>query len=647
LYVKIEGSEFILEDIDVDELYLKYEDERLYLYKRDNGFALPFEDLQGFLTKRNEPIYFYDGYENVIQVNQHSKVKFEAETYLKEEKHTYFIFINRDNHLSLVYNKRPPVAYLYNRDARLVHKEMKNNAVELHVEFSSRFFKPISSSCIIKIRGEGRKEKVRAYEIQSEKMNDTAYNTIVKFQIKHKHTKRLIGDEVPYEKYDTKIYDVFFNYQIEEYTLSRGTLRLGFPLDQSDAHEDESWIDFNETHMILHKSYPTMHGNLSFRFIPVPKDTYEYYRSGTYKPLIENNKKTIVCLEYPEKAQENGFLFFKYLVSKYKRKYNIYYLVSRESPDLRNLEPYKEHIVFYKTVENFQLVQQADVICHTHMSGYALPFISNKTDELLQTKDRIFLQHGILGSKNVSNIYGNSEDKKVADKIIVSSDREKNITINDYNFKEEDVIIAGIARFDRVIKERRKWIKKFKNRNKILIMPTWRNGLHTLSEDQFMETDYYKAYQSLITDPALEKIANQKQLIISFYLHRNFQQFTHLFDSDFVHILAQDDYAVNELLADNQILITDYSSVGLDFALMHKKVLYYRPEELAGSDMMEEPENFLPGQIVHNHADLFENLQDYKMDEAYKQNLHLLYKYNDTKACKRIADMMIESFLTD
>src|SRR5699024_12216479 len=130
---------------------------------------------------------------NMKEENKKKKIKDEAEKYVKEENHTYFIFINRDNHLSLVYNKRPPVAYLYNRDARLVHKEMKNNAVELHVEFSSRFFKPISSSCIIKIRGEGRKEKVRAYEIQSEKMNDTAYNTIVKFQIKHKHTKRLIG----------------------------------------------------------------------------------------------------------------------------------------------------------------------------------------------------------------------------------------------------------------------------------------------------------------------------------------------------------------------------------------------------------------------------------------------------------------------
>src|SRR5699024_4031830 len=235
-----------------------------------------------------------------------------------------------------------------------------------------------------------------------------------------------------------------------------------------------------------------------------------------------------------------------------------------------------------------------------------------------------------------ANLYENDENRKVADKLIVSSDREKNLIVNEYGFKNDEVIITGLARFDRVIKERRKWIKKFKNRNKILIMPTWSNALHTLSEDQYMETDYYKAYQSLITDPALEKIAKQKQLIISFYLHRNFQQFTHLFDSDFVHILAQDDYAVNELLADNQILITDYSSVGLDFALMHKKVLYYRPEELAGSDMMEEPENFLPGPIVHNHADLFENLQNYKMDEAYKQNLHLLYKYNDTKACKRI-----------
>src|SRR5699024_12429199 len=99
-------------------------------------FFLPFEDLQGFLTRKNEPIYFYDGYEDVIQVNQYSKVNFESEAYLKEGKHTYFIFVNRDNHLSLIYNKRPPVAHLYNRDATLVHNEVKNNEIELHVEVS-------------------------------------------------------------------------------------------------------------------------------------------------------------------------------------------------------------------------------------------------------------------------------------------------------------------------------------------------------------------------------------------------------------------------------------------------------------------------------------------------------------------------------
>src|SRR5699024_59809 len=155
---------------------------------------------------------FYDGYENVIQVNQHSNVKFDVETYLKDEKHTYFIFINRDNHLSLIYNKRPPVAHLYNCDARLVHKEVKNNAVDLHVEFTYRFFKPISPNWIIKTRREAKKEKVQAYEIEPQKMSDTDHNIIVKFHIKHKHKNRLIGDEVPYEKYVTKIDDVFFNY---------------------------------------------------------------------------------------------------------------------------------------------------------------------------------------------------------------------------------------------------------------------------------------------------------------------------------------------------------------------------------------------------------------------------------------------------
>src|SRR5699024_11714020 len=102
-------------------------------YKRDNRFVLSFEDLQGFLTKKNEPIYFYDGYENVIQVNQHSNVKFDVETYLKEEKHTYFIFINRDNHLYLIYNKITPVTNLYNSYARLVHKKVKNNIDEFQV----------------------------------------------------------------------------------------------------------------------------------------------------------------------------------------------------------------------------------------------------------------------------------------------------------------------------------------------------------------------------------------------------------------------------------------------------------------------------------------------------------------------------------
>src|SRR5699024_3455220 len=187
---------------------------------------------------------------------------------------------------------------------------------------------------------------------------------------------------------------------------------------------------------------------------------------------------------------------------KRHKKMAFYFLVSKESPDLRNLEPYKEHVVYYKTVENFQLVQQADVICHSHMSEYALPFISDKTSAFIQTKNRIFLRHGIIGSKYVKSLYQNDTDKKVADKLIVSSDREKDIIVNEYGFKDDEVITTGLARFDRVIKERRKWIKKFKNRNRFLIMPTWRRSLNILSEDQFMETDYYKAYQSLITDPA-------------------------------------------------------------------------------------------------------------------------------------------------
>src|SRR5699024_2964042 len=120
-------------------------------------------------------------------------------------------------------------------------------------------------------------------------------------------------------------------------------------------------------------------------------------------------------------------------------------------------------------------------------------------------------------------------------------------------------------------------------------------------------------------------------------LHKNLQKFSYLFEGKFINVMFEGEKTVSELLKESSLLITDYSSVGFDFALMEKKVLYYRPPELISEEMIEENNNVLPGNIIDNEKKLIENMNSFDMDKIYKNKLKDIYKYNDSNACNRIA----------
>ena len=111
-------------------------------------------------------------------------------------------------------------------------------------------------------------------------------------------------------------------------------------------------------------------------------------------------------------------------------------------------------------------------------------------------------------------------------------------------------------------------------------MPTWRPVLDVMSDEQFMNTEYYKTFQSLINNDKLRELAKQKDEEVLLFMHRNFQKFNHLFKSDFVKVLSNDEYDIKDLLYDSTTLVTDYSSVALDFGIMERKVIYYQPKEI-------------------------------------------------------------------
>lgn len=638
--IKVENKCFVIENLKESQIKLSNNGINKSFDSVNGKIVIKFEDLQELLKEKNQPLFFKSQHDEDIIVN--NEIHKFGHTSIKKKKATYYIYITKENKIAVIYNKRPALLNFYNKNGVLEDVNVVNNQLIMKMSFECYNYKPTYIEGKIKVRNKDIEIIVNG-KIIDINQNMNTFKVTAQLEIKLEELEYLFLGDVPFYKYNSDIYDISINYQIDEMLISKYYARLKFSQQNKYLINDENWLEFSDTFMLLCRPYPTIYGNLSMRFIPVPKDTYQYYISGSVMQR-DNNKESIVCLEYPEKAQENGLIFFKWLVKKYGKKLNIYYLISSASNDLENLKGYENHIIYYKSKENLAIAYNASVICHSHSAGYVLPFATNKTEQMINQKNRVFLQHGIIGSKDVSSIYGRKPNDKIADLFVVSSNRERELVHKDYGFENNEIILTGLPRFDEVIKTRKDKYKKFKNKNKILIMPTWRTGMHTFSDEKFMESNYYKEFQTLINNPKIYKLIEEKGYKVSLYLHRNFQVFNKLFSSEYIEILSERDHDVKDLLAEYQVLITDYSSVGLDFALMHKKVLYYRPKEILGDDFVEETTDLLPGKVITTQDELMSELINTSMYKEHKNNLDKIYKYSDKKACKRIAEEMLSYF---
>ncbi|MCJ0941263.1 CDP-glycerol glycerophosphotransferase family protein [Mammaliicoccus sciuri] len=638
--IKVENKCFVIENLKESQIKLSNNGINKSFDSVNGKIVIKFEDLQELLKEKNQPLFFKSQHDEDIIVN--NEIHKFGHTSIKKKKATYYIYITKENKIAVIYNKRPALLNFYNKNGVLEDVNVVNNQLIMKMSFECYNYKPTYIEGKIKVRNKDIEIIVNG-KIIDINQNMNTFKVTAQLEIKLEELEYLFLGDVPFYKYNSDIYDISINYQIDEMLISKYYARLKFSQQNKYLINDENWLEFSDTFMLLCRPYPTIYGNLSMRLIPVPKDTYQYYISGSVMQR-DNNKESIVCLEYPEKAQENGLIFFKWLVKKYGKKLNIYYLISSASNDLENLKGYENHIIYYKSKENLAIAYNASVICHSHSAGYVLPFATNKTEQMINQKNRVFLQHGIIGSKDVSSIYGRKPNDKIADLFVVSSNRERELVHKDYGFENNEIILTGLPRFDEVIKTRKDKYKKFKNKNKILIMPTWRTGMHTFSDEKFLESNYYKEFQTLINNPKIYKLIEEKGYKVSLYLHRNFQVFNKLFSSEYIEILSERDHDVKDLLAEYQVLITDYSSVGLDFALMHKKVLYYRPKEILGDDFVEETTDLLPGKVITTQDELMSELINTSMYKEHKNNLDKIYKYSDKKACKRIAEEMLSYF---
>lgn len=273
---------------------------------------------------------------------------------------------------------------------------------------------------------------------------------------------------------------------------------------------------------------------------------------------------------------DNGYYQFKHDFTK-KDGVKRYYVIDEDIKAIEHLftEEEKKWIIQYGSTKHKSLFLKASQIL-TSFQGFTeyCPFtkkgLSNFSD-LLNYK-LVYLQHGILHA-HTPWIY--SREKSRIDKFVVSSYFEKENLINNYNYKEENILLTGMPRLD--------FVKSSAPLNKILFAPTWRSSLigeHVnnrwlVDSGSFEKSDYFQKINEAFQSEELIELLEKNNLTLDFNLHPIFKDVSNLFNIKSDRIKIKEDTVH---LEEYKIFITDFSSYVFDYAFLNRPIIYFIPD---------------------------------------------------------------------
>lgn len=342
-------------------------------------------------------------------------------------------------------------------------------------------------------------------------------------------------------------------------------------------------------------------------------------------------------------ARDNGYRLFEYIRREHPDQ-DVVYAISRRSPD-RNRVSGLGKTVNYGSLRHWVLYLTASKNISSQKGGKpnaAVCYFLEVKGILKNT--RVFLQHGVIKDDLPWLHYENTKMTM----FVCSTEREQQFVSETFGYPEGSVKKLGLCRFDQLhdfsVKPRQ-----------VLLMPTWRSWIATPTsasyeiEDvrKFENTTYCRQWNAFLGSKRLYEILEKYDLEMIFYPHRDMQSFLQYFrtDSERIKIASWPEYDVQELLKDSAYLITDFSSIAMDFAYMGKRMMYYQ-FDIDDFRKGQYPEGYFSyendgfGRVCLNAEDALSDLEKaadegFRNEDVYLCRQREFFDLHDKKNCER------------
>jgi len=238
---------------------------------------------------------------------------------------------------------------------------------------------------------------------------------------------------------------------------------------------------------------------------------------------------------------------------------NIYFVLDKDYPFKDTVpEKYRHHIVDKYSFKHYVIFFAAKSYIGSESKVHAFelrPISKLVTRKLNRSKHNyVFLQHGVMYMISLDagrrTFFKKSKNKKVRQRTIVSSQLELEHFTQLGGYRESDLYLCGLPKFDRnVLNE---------NPSKIVVMITWRPWEFIQSLDNIEETTYFKMLESIVKN--IPEEYKEHLLVLPHPLVEGQMRTTDNALQPYIPEVVKYD----DILKDTKILITDYSSISYD-----------------------------------------------------------------------------------
>lgn len=372
------------------------------------------------------------------------------------------------------------------------------------------------------------------------------------------------------------------------------------------------------------------------------------YRIAYWLTPLFVSRRIWLISDRPAAADDNGEIFFEYLSKQADNTRNDYFVIDNASSDKARIDK------IGKTVHSFGLKHKLLFLRSDKViSSEATDFVTNPLHEKMQylkdlySFDFVFLQHGVIRD-DISG-WLNKFNKNISLFVTSARPEQKSIMNDHYNYSEREVILTGLPRYD-----------KLKNRpkNKVILMPTWRLNLAGIVDKKtgdreynpgFTSSRYYDFWQSIIDDTRIRDAFRKHSVTGELYLHPSFKSQINDFHGNEVFEVKKFPYDYPKAKSEGSLLITDYSSVALDFAYLQKPILYAQFDDDTYYEDSTSDRGYLSyekdglGPVVYNYEDTIAEIlksvnAGFKVSKKYTDRTAKFFYKFDKNNCKRIYD---------